>query len=154
MTIRLHVLRDGQGVIALAVSNVPNANLKEFRLSLLEAAGKAGLAAPVRLLSTSPVATPAEGPEALGIPAMTIFRGAAMPGQLAGRVIVKVEEIPDSICCLHDWVDPGDFPLPPALWLDDGTILYPSSDGEGNRPGALFGKSPDGKIFSLATNQE
>ena len=27
-----------------------------------------------------------------------------------------------------------------CLVLDDGTLLYPSADGEGNHPGAMFGK--------------
>jgi len=158
MTKRLHVLQDGlgviTGVITLAVSNVPNAKLKEFRLSLLQAAGKAGLADPARILSTCPVAASAESPERSGIPAMTIFRGPAGPGQLAGRVIVKVEEIPDSVCNTHDWMDPGDFQLPLAIWLDDGMILYSPSDGEGSRPGILSGKLLDGKTFSLTTNRE
>jgi len=29
--------------------------------------------------------------------------------------------------------------ITPVLVLDDGTILFPSRDGEGNGPGALFG---------------
>ena len=36
-----------------------------------------------------------------------------------------------------------------AIELDDGTVLYPSQDPEGNGPGALFGRTPDGKTFSL-----
>jgi hypothetical protein len=37
-----------------------------------------------------------------------------------------------------------------VLVLDDGTLLYPSRDGEGNDAGALFGKSPGGEQFTLA----
>lgn len=33
-----------------------------------------------------------------------------------------------------------------ALELDDGTVLYPSRDLEGNGPGALFGDDGDEKF--------
>jgi len=36
-----------------------------------------------------------------------------------------------------------------ALVLDDGTLLYPSRDGEGNGPGQLFGKKADGTCFMV-----
>jgi hypothetical protein len=40
-----------------------------------------------------------------------------------------------------------------VLVLDDGTILYPSRDDEGNGPGALFGADRDGELFTVsATN--
>lgn len=32
-----------------------------------------------------------------------------------------------------------------VLTLDDGTMLFPSQDDEGNGAGALFGQGPDGK---------
>lgn len=37
---------------------------------------------------------------------------------------------------------------PVALVLDNGIILYPSRDEEGNGPGTIFGDGPDG-YFTL-----
>jgi hypothetical protein len=37
-----------------------------------------------------------------------------------------------------------------VLVLDNGTLLYPSRDSEGNDAGALFGKSSDGSQFALS----
>lgn len=39
---------------------------------------------------------------------------------------------------------------PVAVVFDDGTVLYASTDSEGNGPGALFGYGPDGEGFTLA----
>ncbi len=36
-----------------------------------------------------------------------------------------------------------------VLELDDGTLLYPSSDDEGNNGGALFGREPGGVCFGF-----
>lgn len=38
----------------------------------------------------------------------------------------------------------------PVLVLSDGSRLYPSSDEEGNSPGALFGIDSKGKHFSVS----
>jgi hypothetical protein len=40
-----------------------------------------------------------------------------------------------------------------VIELDDGTILYPSRDEEGNGPGEIFGRSKGGKSFMLAIEQ-
>ena len=42
---------------------------------------------------------------------------------------------------------------PPVIVLDDGTLLYPSRDPEGNGPGALFGASPDGGLFMVSGDE-
>ena len=34
-----------------------------------------------------------------------------------------------------------------VLVLDDGTLLYPSRDEEGNGPGALFERTKDGESY-------
>ena len=34
---------------------------------------------------------------------------------------------------------------PICLQLDDGTLIWPSRDAEGNNAGVLFGQDPDGK---------
>lgn len=41
-------------------------------------------------------------------------------------------------CGWERWVD-SESRLPVVLELDDGSLLIPSSDHEGNNPGALFG---------------
>jgi hypothetical protein len=38
--------------------------------------------------------------------------------------------------------------------LEDGTILYPSTDGEGNGPGKLFGTTIEGQAFVLLERQD
>lgn len=37
-----------------------------------------------------------------------------------------------------------------VIVFDDGTLIYPSRDSEGNGPGALFGTKPDGTRFGYA----
>ncbi len=37
-----------------------------------------------------------------------------------------------------------------AVVLDDETIIYASADGEGNRPGVLFGRNKDGTMFYVS----
>lgn len=41
-----------------------------------------------------------------------------------------------------------------ALVLDNGTVLYPSRDDEGNGPGALFGVTKDGKTIAFVAPQK
>lgn len=36
-----------------------------------------------------------------------------------------------------------------AIVLDDGTLIYASRDPEGNGPGALFGRTPDGEHITI-----
>lgn len=43
----------------------------------------------------------------------------------------------------------GSIDVPMAIVLSDGTLLYASRDEEGNGPGQIFGKAPDGKAFQL-----
>ena len=45
----------------------------------------------------------------------------------------------------------GKIDTPTAIVLSDGTLLYASRDDEGNGPGQIFGKAPDGKAFQLAS---
>lgn len=35
-----------------------------------------------------------------------------------------------------------------VLQLDDGSVIYPSQDDEGNGPGALFGNTKDGDAIT------
>lgn len=36
-----------------------------------------------------------------------------------------------------------------AIVLDDGTLIYASRDPEGNGPGALLGRAPDGEHITI-----
>jgi hypothetical protein len=38
---------------------------------------------------------------------------------------------------------------PSTIVFDDGSVLYPSQDPEGNGPGMLFGKLADGSTVSI-----
>lgn len=60
---------------------------------------------------------------------------------LEGKTIEKVRPMTDGELPEH-WH--GEHPV--VLVLDDGTKLYPSSDPEGNGPGALFGHNKDGEF--------
>jgi len=39
--------------------------------------------------------------------------------------------------------------VPTALVLENGTVLYPSRDEEGNGPGAMFGRTKAGTTITL-----
>ena len=58
---------------------------------------------------------------------------------LVGREITAVRSMTDEELADNAWGGRrGGAPI--ALELDDGTVLYPSQDPEGNGPGALFGE--------------
>lgn len=38
---------------------------------------------------------------------------------------------------------------PPAIELQDGRVIFPSADTEGNRAGELFGQTADGQLFAV-----
>ena len=69
---------------------------------------------------------------------------------LVGRKIVAVRELTKKEMKQEYWFDEGCV----ALVLDDGTILYPSRDPEGNGAGALFGRTNEGKEFQLCITEE
>ena len=57
---------------------------------------------------------------------------------IEGRKIVSVRPLTKEEYGLEEWYETAI-----CLVLDDGTIIYPSSDEEGNNPGALFGVKDD-----------
>jgi hypothetical protein len=63
---------------------------------------------------------------------------------LVGRKIVEVRTMTKKELEREGWE--GNFPTI-ALVLDDGQVLYPSMDTEGNAPGALFGSDKMGKTY-------
>lgn len=65
---------------------------------------------------------------------------------MKGRKIVDVRRMTQAEMDREGWQDYHRKPT--VLVLDDGTVLYPSQDEEGNGPGALFGHSPkDGAFY-------
>ena len=54
---------------------------------------------------------------------------------LEGRTVVAVRPMSTAELIHNAWI--GEYP-PAVLVLDDGTIVYPSRDDEGNGPGAMF----------------
>jgi len=62
---------------------------------------------------------------------------------MEGRKIVKVRLQTETEMDSEGWNKPS-----PVLELDDGTLLYPSRDYEGNGPGALFG-TKDNQAFRV-----
>jgi len=72
---------------------------------------------------------------------------------IIGRKIVDVIALSKSIVEEEGWEDT---PYPCiGLLLDDGNIIYPSQDSEGNGPGALFGKNvkEDISVFIMTSEE-
>lgn len=61
---------------------------------------------------------------------------------IKGRTIVEVRHMTQEEVETEGWERPA-----LALVLDDGTVIYPSQDDEGNGPGTLFGTTPTGQIY-------
>jgi hypothetical protein len=58
---------------------------------------------------------------------------------LEGRTIVAVRKMRPAEAKREGWDLRWAHGAPPVLVLDDGQVIYPSQDDEGNGPGALFG---------------
>ena len=66
--------------------------------------------------------------------------------KLEGQKITEIRQMTEQEMADEYW----DHGLPPTvIVLSGGTKLYPSQDGEGNGPGALFGKDKDGTTFNV-----
>ena len=72
---------------------------------------------------------------------------------IIGRKIVDVIALSKDIVEAEGW-DDGPYPCI-GLLLDDGNIIYPSQDSEGNGPGALFGKNvkEDISVFIMTSEE-
>lgn len=71
---------------------------------------------------------------------------------MKGRKIVDVRHMTKAEMEREGW---DDYRGPATvLVLDNGTILYPSMDEEGNGPGALFGATKDGEAFYVFPEKE
>ena len=63
---------------------------------------------------------------------------------LVGRRITEVRYLTDAESKALGW-----YGRALVLVLDNGALFYPSSDDEGNGPGALFGQGADGSEITL-----
>jgi hypothetical protein len=63
---------------------------------------------------------------------------------LIGRKIVSVTTLSEKVLELYGWQE-----SPIVLVLDDGTLLFPSCDEEGNDYGVIFGIRKNGYEFML-----
>lgn len=59
---------------------------------------------------------------------------------LEGRTIREVRKLTDEEMEVEGWNPNHRHGPPMAVVLDDGTVLFPSRDPEGNGPGCLFGR--------------
>jgi hypothetical protein len=62
-------------------------------------------------------------------------------GGLVGRKIVKVRAMHQEEMDLFGWYDGGSVAI--VIHLDDGTLLVPSEDPEGNGAGHIFVEGPE-----------
>jgi len=65
---------------------------------------------------------------------------------LLGRTIAEVRYMTNDEADIWGWSKRG-----LLLILDDGTVLYPSSDDEGNESGCFYGQHPMEEFFALPT---
>ena len=63
---------------------------------------------------------------------------------IIGKKIVAVRQMTKAEVDAEGW-----YSGTTAIELDDGTLIYPSQDDEGNDSGALFGKDKDGQMVRV-----
>ena len=65
---------------------------------------------------------------------------------MEGKTIVDVRSMTDEEIEAEGWTTSNTHGAAPiVLELDDGSLIFPSQDPEGNGPGALFGIDADGQ---------
>lgn len=65
---------------------------------------------------------------------------------LIGKKLIKIRPITKKERGQEGW-EPEHNSATSVLEFEDGTLIYPSSDDEGNGAGTLFGKNKDGTTF-------
>ena len=65
-----------------------------------------------------------------------------------GKRIVAIREMTSAELANEGWTL-GRGEAAPVIVLDDGTLLYPSRDPEGNGPGEFFGANRHGEKFTV-----
>jgi hypothetical protein len=79
---------------------------------------------------------------------------AGPPGDPVGQVITRIRALRPGELADLDWPDPYPVLSCPVLELSDGTCFYPVQDEEGNGPGCLWGRSPDGEAVTILLQVE
>ena len=74
-----------------------------------------------------------------------------MSAEFVGKSITEVRSMTSEELQAEGW-DPPHFGSVPVFVLDDGTLIYPSQDEEGNGPGQIFGSTTDGSHFMVMIN--
>jgi len=64
---------------------------------------------------------------------------------LIGRKIVRIRPLSNADRKVEGWEETHG--ATSVIELDDGTLIYPSQDDEGNGPGTLFGRGKSGDTF-------
>lgn len=70
------------------------------------------------------------------------------PDVIVGQRVTEIREMTDAELAGEGW-EVGFHGRPVALVLENGTVIYPSSDVEGNDGGALFATLPDGTPIGI-----
>jgi hypothetical protein len=66
--------------------------------------------------------------------------------EIIGQRVVAIRPLTPAEAKAEGWTLSRRGP-PFVLALENGTLVYASCDAEGNRPGALFGRTPRGDMF-------
>jgi hypothetical protein len=69
--------------------------------------------------------------------------------KLNGQRIKEVRLMTAAELAAEEWDPARSHSRPVVIELESGDVLYASRDDEGNGPGALFGRSKDGKTFRV-----
>ena len=70
--------------------------------------------------------------------------------ELIGKKIVKIRPMTAKEKVKEGWDNHG---ATSVIELEGGTLIYPSSDDEGNGGGTLFGKNKDGTTFYVCSKE-
>ena len=75
-----------------------------------------------------------------------------MSAEFVGKSIVEVRSMTSEELQLEGWDLPHS--SVPVFVLDDGTLIYPSQDEEGNGPGQIFGSTNDSHFMVMINAPE
>lgn len=70
-----------------------------------------------------------------------------MSDEIIGQKITEVRAMTSTEAAREGWEFQGGQP-PAVLVLENGLLLYPAQDQEGNGPGVLFGRTTDGETVA------
>jgi hypothetical protein len=76
-----------------------------------------------------------------------------MSAEFVGKRIVEVRSMTSEELQGEFWDEPQ-FGSVSVLVLDDGTLIYPSRDAEGNGPGELFGRDGESSFMIMINAPE